>query len=258
MRIVVTGAAGLVGSALVRRTGATGLTRRDLDITDERAVREAVARLRPDLLINCAVTGVDECEADPDLARAINVEGPRILARAVPAILHFSSNYVLDPVNVYGRTKLEGEEAVAEANERALIVRTSWVFGRGKESFLGTAAARLARGERIRAITDTWASTTYVEDLVTRVLDLLGSTGLHDVVNDGVLTYDDFAREAARLAGADPALIERVTESEMGRLAPRPRYTPMRADPPMRRWQEALADYVSEPSPPRQRGRRWS
>ncbi|HEU4521264.1 MAG TPA: sugar nucleotide-binding protein, partial [Thermoanaerobaculia bacterium] len=138
MRIVVTGASGLVGRAIVRRTGATGLTHRDLDITDESAVRETVARLRPDMVINCAVIGVDDCETDPQLARAINIEGPRNLARVAPAIVHFSTNYVLDPVNVYGRTKLEGEQAVLDANSASLVVRTSWVFGSGKESFLST------------------------------------------------------------------------------------------------------------------------
>lgn len=240
MRIVVTGGGGLVGSTLAGRTGAVCLTHRDLDITDERAV----ANIGADLIINCAVIGVDECERDPALAQAINVDGPRHLARQTPAIIHFSTNYVLDPVNVYARTKLAGEEAVLAANRNALVIRTSWVFGKGKASFLSTAAAKLSRGERIRAITDIWASTTYVEDLVTRVIAMFGRTGVHAVVNEGVLTHEMFALEAARLVGADPALIDRTTERELDRLATRPRWTPMESDPPLRPWQEALADYV--------------
>lgn len=240
MRIVVAGASGLVGSALVRRTGATGLRHRDLDITDERAVSSIDA----DLVINCAVIGVDECERDPALARAVNVEGPRLLARHAPVIIHFSTNYVLDPVNVYARTKLEGEEAVLAANPNALVIRTSWVFGRGKANFLSTAPAKLARGERIQAITDLWASTTYVEDLVTRVVSMFGRTGVYAVVNEGVLTHEMFALEAARLLGADPTLIDRISENDMRRLAPRPRHTPMQSHPPLRPWQEALAEYL--------------
>lgn len=233
----MTGAAGLIGSALVRRTGWVGLTHRELDITDERAV----SRLDADLIVNCAVIGVDECEADPALAQAVNVTGPSNLARHGRRFIHFSTNYVLDPVNVYARTKLAGEKAVLEANGRALVIRTSWVFGRGKNNFLSTVAGNLAAGSRVSAINDVWASTTYVEDLVTRVLEMIGQSGVHAVVNDGVLTYFDFAREAARLVGADEALIEPVAES---RAAPRPRHTPMQADPPLRRWQDALADYV--------------
>jgi dTDP-4-dehydrorhamnose reductase len=244
VRIVVTGASGLVGSTLVRRLGATGLAHGDLDITNEDAIRDVMARLRPDLVINCAAVGVDECERNIALAQAVNVTGPASLARHAPAIVHFSTNYVLDPVNVYGRTKLAGEEAVINANDRALVIRTSWVFGKGKQSFLSTAAAKLARGERIQAITDTWASTTWVEDLVTRVIAMFGTSGVHAVVNEGVCNYEEFALEAARLVGADTRLIDRITESEMRRLAPRPRYTPMQSQPPMRGWREALADYV--------------
>ena len=244
MRIVVTGASGLVGRALVRG-GATGLTHRDLDITDADAVRQMMARLQPDVVVNCAVIGVDLCETDPSLARAVNIDGPRNLALSAPRIVHFSTNYVLDPVNVYGQTKLEGEQAVLDASPASLVVRTSWVFGAGKESFLATAPAKLARGERIAAITDTWARTTFVDDLVARLMEVFDQSGVVNIVNEGALTYEDFALEAARLVGADPSLIDRITEEDMKRAAPRPRYTPMTAAPPLRPWREALAEYVS-------------
>lgn len=244
MKIAVTGASGLVGSTLVRRTGAIPLTHGDLDITDAPAVRAVMSALDPDFVINCAVIGVDECERDPSLAEAVNVTGPSNLARHARSLIHFSTNYVLDPVNVYAQTKLAGEMAVTSINGRALVIRTSWVFGRGKESFLSTAAAKLARGERVSAITDTRASTTWVEDLVTRLIAMFGRTGVHAIVNEGVLSYEDFALEAARLVGADPSLIDRITEAEMSRPAPRPAHTPMASDPPMRPWQEALAEYV--------------
>jgi len=237
MRAVVTGAGGLIGATIVRRTGWAGLSHRDLDITDERAV----ASLDAGLIVNCAVIGVDECEENPSLARAINVEGPRNLARVAPRFIHFSSNYAIDPVNVYGRTKLEGEHAVLEANPRALVVRTSWVFGRGKNSFLSTAPSKLARGERITAISDTFASATYVEDLVTALLSMIDSSGLHALVNEGVLSYLDFAREAARIVGASESLIDVVSESRL-----RPRYTPMISSVPMRSWREALSAYLRD------------
>jgi dTDP-4-dehydrorhamnose reductase len=268
LRAVITGAAGLVGTALTRAYAphALPLTHHDLDISDVAAVRERVQSLRPDVVFNCAVLGVDECEQDVKLARRINVAGPRFLAEACERVgavmVHFSTNYVFDgqrpsdqpysvddearPVNVYGATKLEGERAVADACQRSIVVRTSWVYGPGKESFLSTAAVKLASGKRVRAITDTHASTTWVEDLVARVRELVvaGRFGLHHVVNDGVCTYETFALECARLTGADPSLIDRTTETEMKRLAPRPRSTPMVSAPPLRHWREAVADSV--------------
>lgn len=278
--ILITGAAGLVGSSLAdayRGDEVVALRHRDLDITDGRAVDETIQRLRPDLVFNAAVVGVDDCEADPSLAERVNVSGPAQLAasaeRIGATIVHFSSNYVFDgrrttgipytidddaqPINVYGATKLLGERAVTAAATRAFIIRTSWVFGSGKASFLGTVAARLARGERVQAITDTFASTTFVIDLVRRVVEIVqrGHDGTYHVVNDGICSYETFAREAARLVGLSDETaqmrIERATEASLARPAPRPRWTPLRCRlseqlglAPLRRWEDALADYV--------------
>src|SRR5262245_55339196 len=135
MRIAIIGAAGLIGKELTRHfaNGNTviPLGHADLDITDDQAVRAVVLDQRPNLIINCAVLGVDACENDPVLAQATNVDGPQALARVSAEIgaeiLHFSSNYVFDgkltkgglysaddaanPISVYGKTKLAGEQA---------------------------------------------------------------------------------------------------------------------------------------------------
>jgi dTDP-4-dehydrorhamnose reductase len=281
MKVIITGAGGLVGGCLARRFGhrheVIAPRRAELDVTEAGAVRRFINEERPQLVVNCAVLGVDECERDPSKASAVNAEAPRALAAAAADVgaefLHFSTNYVFDgearepygerdeprPVNVYGRTKEEGERAALGANPRGCVVRTSWVFGAGKESFLSTAHRELAAGRGVRAIKDTWASVTYVEDLVSRVGEIMstGRHGLYHVVNEGVCTYEDFAREAARLAGLDEEeaarLIETVTESEVRRPARRPRYSPLRCTaaaelglPPLRHWREALAAYVSQ------------
>jgi dTDP-4-dehydrorhamnose reductase len=280
MRILITGAAGLVGSALARlyegqRKGAPhavrALRHHDLDIADPDAVRTAINDFRPDILFNCAVIGVDDCERDPSAARAVNVDGPAYLAEAAArydaAMVHFSTNYVFHggrekfytiedepaPVNVYGQTKWQGERAVADRCSQSWIIRTSWVFGSGKDNFLSTVATRLRRGERVKAINDVWASTTSVLDLVARVAAICdrGSPGTWQVANGGVCSYADFAREAARIVEADESLIEETSEGDAMR-SPRPRYTPMRCllserhgFDPLRSWQDALAEYAT-------------
>ncbi|MDQ6800315.1 MAG: SDR family oxidoreductase [Acidobacteriota bacterium] len=260
MRVVVTGAAGLVGRAFAAKYQAIPLTHADLDITDRAAVRRKMTDLRPDLIVNCAVVGVDACEDDPKLARAVNVDGPRNLAEAAPAIVHFSTNYVFEgvqekfyavddaakPINEYGRTKLAGERAVAAACRNACIIRSSWIFGPGKESFISTVHRQLRAGKSVRAVSDIWASTTFVDDLVLRVVEIVAKAeyGLHHVVNAGVCSNLSFALEAARIARADADLVQSVSTRDAHR-APRPRYTPLLATTPLRDWREALAAYIS-------------
>src|SRR5216110_2686049 len=162
MKIVIVGAAGLVGKEFARQFSnghqVLALTHSDLDITDTPHVRTTILNESPALVINCAVLGVDACELDPSLAWAVNVVGAENLAKAAAAVdaefLQISSNFVFDgkralnsfytvkdfpsPINVYGQTKLAGERAVTAALRRSFIVRTSWVFGAGKENFFST------------------------------------------------------------------------------------------------------------------------
>jgi dTDP-4-dehydrorhamnose reductase len=280
MKVLITGARGLVGSHLTEHLSrlheVLALGRTDLDITNAEQVSALIEERRPDLIINCAVLGVDECESDPDKAAAVNIMGPETLAKAASRIgveiVHFSTNYVFDgerdsgyytiddepnPINVYGQTKLAGERAVRAACERSYIVRTSWVFGKGKDSFLSTASDSLKGGRKISAITDMQASTTFVKDLVERVEEILNHKhyGVYHVVNSGTCSYYEFALEAAKIVGISerPAieLIVPVSAVDVRPNAPRPRYTPMRCKvseeiglAPMRDWHGALAEYI--------------
>jgi dTDP-4-dehydrorhamnose reductase len=281
MKILVTGAAGLVGHHLARRLArdhdVLALTRGDLDITNRDAVNHRVSAVNPSLIVNCAVMQVDESEQNPAKARAVNVEGPRFLAEAANIIgadvIHFGTQYTFDgeplgrlpytiedepkPVNTYGKTKIAGEESVRQTCARSYIIRTSWVYGSGKNSFLCTVHDDLRAGKRVHAIVDIWSCTTYVEDLIERMLQILDKHryGTYHIVNEGVCSYYEFALEAGRLVGLSQdqidCLIEQVKEAEMQRSAARPRYTPMRCLlseklglAPMRHWRVALADYV--------------
>lgn len=281
MKILIAGVAGLVGSHLVRRLRAehdvTPLTHANLDITDRDAVHRIVAALRPELIYNCAVLQVDDCERDAAKAEAVNVRGPQFLAEAADTIgaeiVQFSTQYafagepigrppytvkdVPQPVNVYGRTKVAGENAVRAACARSYIVRTSWVYGSGKNSFLCVVHDDLKAGKKVRAIDDIWSSTTYVEDLIDRCLEIIRRKryGTYHVVNEGTCTYYEFALEAGHLTSLTrdqiDSLIEITHERDMQRIAARPRYTPLRCLlseemglAPMRHWKSALAGYV--------------
>ncbi len=279
MKIAITGAGGLVGSCLTKRLSADHqilpLKRADLDITNQITVHEFAARERPDVIINCAVLNVDECETDKPKAHAINVAGPQLLAEAAQeigaAIVHYSTNYVFDgrdeklytihdearPVNNYGQTKLDGEGAVMKANPHHYILRTSWVYGIGKENFLSIIHRNLQAGKRGKVVSDCWASAMYVEDLVARTRAIIERkhSGLYHIVNEGVCSYVEFTLEAGRLVGLNEAqvseLIELIPDAEIKRPAVRPRYTPMRCLlseelglPSLRHWKEALAEYI--------------
>ncbi len=278
MNIIITGAGGFVGQELARFFAAdhrvTALTHAALDITNRETVMDFIHQARPDVVINCAVLGVDVCEADPALAEAVNVRGPRLLAEAVAEIdaeiMHLSTNYVFDgerelgafytaadealPINKYGETKLAGERAVIAAAPKSYVVRTSWVFGTGKENFFSNAARSLAAGKPVRAVNDLWASVTYVSDLAARVSELLSLQryGTFQVVNDGVCSHYEFAQELARSLNLDgDVLIEGLSDAAAKRLARRPRNTPMRCLmseaiglAPMRSWRAVLPQFL--------------
>jgi dTDP-4-dehydrorhamnose reductase len=281
VKILITGASGLIGSHAAQRLGreheVVALKHADLDITDRESVSRCVSDAKPVLIINGAVIQVDESEQNPAKAHAVNVEGPRNLAEAASKMgaefIHFSTQYAFDgesigrapytvkdepqPINVYGKTKVTSEQAVIDACPRSYIVRTSWVYGSGKDSFLCTAHKDLRAGKRVRAIVDIWSSTTYVEDLIERILQILQRRryDIYHVVNEGVCSYHEFALEAGRLVGLSrervESLIEVLKEAEMKRVAARPRYTPMRCLvseelglAPMRDWRSALAAYI--------------
>jgi dTDP-4-dehydrorhamnose reductase len=278
---LITGAAGLVGGHLVRRLSqdhvVIALGHGDLDIADRESVMRRLSDAAPSVIINCAVVQVDEAEENPAQARAVNARGAGFLAEAATRLgaemIHFSTQYVFPgepvgrapytiddeprPVNVYGSSKLAGERAVRDACARSFVIRTSWVYGSGKNSFLCTVHDDLKSGRRVRAINDIWSSTTYVEDLIDRVVEIRagGRYGIYHVVNEGVCSYYDFALEAGRMVGLDrhrvDALLEIVREADMKRAAARPRYTPLRCllseqlgFAPMRHWRQALAEYV--------------
>ncbi|MDT5269253.1 MAG: dTDP-4-dehydrorhamnose reductase [Acidobacteriota bacterium] len=280
MKVLITGAGGMVGGLLAEHCAALGdeveaFDHAGLDITDERAVRETFARVKPDAVLNCAAwTDVDGCELDPQRAFLVNSQGVELLATASRlaggSFVTVSTDYVFDgrrenhfytqrddphPLSAYGASKLEGERRAQAASARTVIVRSGWIFGPGGKNFLATAMERARRGERLRAISDSYGTPTYAADLAARLRELvvLDLPGIFHVVNSGEGTsYEGFARasvEAARVNGAE---IESVLTDSLRRPAPRPRNSRLRCLlsgavglAPLRDWRDALDEFAA-------------
>ena len=278
MRVLVTGAGGMVGSAVVQYC--TGLgdevfahDHKSLDISRKEAVQEALEVARPETVINCAAfTDVDKCEIDRDRARMVNALGPENLAlcsRLVGAsLVTISTDYVFDgrkqgfytqrddpnPQGVYASAKLEGERRAASASARTIIVRTGWIFGAGGKNFLATVVHRALRGERLRLIKDAWGTPTYARDLAARLRELAARDlpGIFHVVNSGCgASFEEYAHVALAGLPHDPSQLESVEMSSLQRLAPRPvnsRLSCLLSEAiglePLPPWQEALKDFV--------------
>ncbi len=282
MKVLVTGAAGLVGGAVAELCAGlgdqiVGLDHAALDITDPHKVNVAVDRECPDVLINCAAwTDVDGCELNPERAEVVNARGPELLAlacRRVGALLiTISTDYVFDgekqgfytqrdqpnPKGVYAASKLEGERRAQIAWARTIVVRTGYIFGSRGTNFLSTIVERARRGERLRAINDSFGTPTYATDLAGRLhrLAQLDLPGTYHVVNAGNgASFDDFARLALEAAGLDISSIEGVSMNTLQRPAPRPRNSRLRCLlseavglPDLPPWEEAVRDFVASGS----------
>lgn len=255
MKVMVTGAGGLVGRAVVEHCANQGdavsaLDHRALDITDELRVNAAFDRQQPDVLINCAAwTDVDGCELDPERAQRANAYGPELLALACRKIgalcITISTDYVFDgekdgfytqrdqpnPQSAYAISKLEGEHRAQNTWARTMVVRTGYIFGCGGANFLSTVVARARRGERLKVINDSFGTPTYAPDLAERLYRLAGLDlpGLYHVVNSGDgASFEDFARVALESARLDDSVLTAVSMMSLDRPAPRPRNSRLR------------------------------
>jgi dTDP-4-dehydrorhamnose reductase len=280
LKILITGARGLVGRALTEHCQSCGdevfaYDHASLDIADPQRVETIVSERRPDAVINCAAwTDVDGCESNPGKARSVNALGPENLARAsrqVDAVLiTISTDYVFDglkegfytqrdnprPISVYGRYKLEGERLAQAENARTIVVRSGYIFGVGGTNFLSTVVTRVREGKKMKVISDSFGTPTYGRDLAARLRELavIDLPGVYHVVNSGEgASFEVFTREALTMANLPTDMVESITMDSFPRPAPRPRNSKLKcllSDAiglsPLRSWQEALADFVRE------------
>jgi len=280
MKILITGANGMVARAAIRRCQdikdeVVGLTRQDLDIADPKAVVDAFQKYRPEGVLNCAAyTDVDRAESEPDAARNANSLGVRNLADAAHAtgsrLVTISTDYVFDGLNagfyteedrpnpqgVYAVTKHEGEMLAIEASDRAIVVRSGWIYGSGGTNFLSVMHKLLREGKKIKAIHDAFGTPTFADDLAARLRELVESkeSGIVHATNSGPGTsYLGFAEKVCEIGGFDPSLIEPVSNSDLKRPAPRPvssKLASIRTGElglaPVRDWQIALTAFLSD------------
>jgi len=250
VRVLVTGAAGMLGQAVMPALAAAGhaalgLDLPELDVTRLEPLQRAVRGFRPDWVFHlAALTKVDECEARRDEAFLVNGQGARHAALAAveagAALLALSTDYVFDgtatspygesddahPQSVYGASKWAGEQAVREVHPRHAIVRTSWLFGPGGVNFVDTILARARAGEPLRVVDDQRGSPTFTRDLAQGLLRLMaaGAAGTYHCTNSGDCTWYELAVHAVASAGLDVPL-ERTDTAAFPRPAKRPAYS---------------------------------
>ena len=293
---LVTGTRGMLGQDLVdrlRRDGqeVVGTAAADLDITDRAAVFAVVERYRPAVVVNCAAwTAVDDAESRADEALRVNGAGPRHLAEACArygdVLLQVSTDYVFPgdattpyaedaptgPSSVYGRTKLAGEQAVRSLlPDRGYIVRTAWLYGRGRPNFVRTMIRLESVKSTVEVVDDQYGQPTWTVNLADRLV-LLGRTavagtapaGIYHGTSGGATTWCGLAREIFRLLGADPARVHPVTGASLARPAPRPAYTVLGHDrwadaglAPILDWREALRESIGTLKAAEHHARGW-
>jgi dTDP-4-dehydrorhamnose reductase len=266
MRLLVTGAAGMLGRDVVAAAGdheVVALARADLDITDADAVRAAIQAARPDAVINCAAwTDVDGAEEHEAAATAINGAGAGNLAHHGVHIVHVSSDYVFDgearepytedaptaPRSAYGRSKLAGELALADAD--AAIVRSSWLFGPHGSNFVDTMRRLAGERDELAVVDDQVGCPTYTGHLARALVAIAerGTTGVLHVAGGGRCTWFDLAVATFEEAGL-PTRVKSQTTADLGRPAPRPAFSALastRDDAPiLPPWREGLRAHLA-------------
>ncbi|MBI4354282.1 MAG: dTDP-4-dehydrorhamnose reductase [Candidatus Omnitrophica bacterium] len=293
MTILITGSTGLLGQALVKRLALSGevvgLSRHDVqmpgesahvvcDLTDAQAARRAVRETAPDVVVHTqALSDVDRCELEPELAYGMNVRTVEHLCHALRArvtpVIALSTDYVFDgtkaspydeadephPVSVYGRSKLDGER-VALRHPHTYVIRPSTLFGCGRMNFCDAIVERAQQGQAIHAYTDQRTSPTYTEDLadgIGRLISVLAqrrsppTSPIYHMTNAGGCSRVEFASRVVEWLGRPAALVTPIRMAEQRRPAPRPansvltsRYLDGLIGKGLRPWDEALHAYL--------------
>lgn len=276
MRLLVTGAAGMLGHRVADDARAlghdvVGIDLADLDLTDEAATVRRVAELAPDSIINCAAyTNVDAAEEHEELAGAVNADAAGNLGRAAAQIdarvVHVSTDYVFDgtkdtpwvetdrtaPLGAYGRTKLAGELQLAHTCSEHAIVRTAWLFGAGGPNFCDTMLSLAAERDEVAVVTDQVGSPTWTGHLSPALIELAerrGDVGIFHGAGGGACSWNELTLELFERAGITCRVLP-TTSEQFQRPAPRPAWSVLGTErdpgvvlPP---WQHGVQGHLDE------------
>lgn len=275
MKVVLTGASGMLGHDLelaFRDDEVVGFSSSSLDVTRLDDVVRGIRDAAPDVVIHAAAfTDVDRCESEAEKAYLVNGIGTRNVVMACEEvgspIIYVSSDYVFDgrkgssynewddvnPVNIYGLSKLMGERFVSTLTNRFYIVRTSWLYGREGRNFVDTVIRLLSERDRLEVVNDQIGCPTYTVDLASKIRELNGKGyGIYHITNSGYCSWFDLAVAIAAKKGIRKDIVP-VTSDQFVRPARRPSYsvlghTMLRLEgiETPRTWEEALGEYLGQ------------
>ena len=283
-RIIVTGVKGQLGFDCVREltkrgyTNVLGIDKDELDITDEKAVKEFFRKEKPEVIMhNAAWTAVDKAEEMKEAVYKVNALGPKYIAEAAKEVgakmVYISTDYVFDGkgnkpfevddpkkgLSTYGLTKSQGEDFVTSTLDKLFIVRISWVFGLNGNNFVKTMLKLANNGHKeLNVVNDQIGSVTYTKDLAVLLVDMIETEkyGIYHATNEGFISWADFAKEIFKLAGLD-VKVNGVTTEEYLKMVPAQAIRPLNSrmskksldDNGFNRlptWQDALKRYLKE------------
>ena len=275
MKVIVTGANGQLGYDVVKELQKQniecfGATRKEFDIVDFEATEKFITDYRPDVVIHCAAyTAVDKAEDEQELCYLVNTSATENIAQICKKIdakmLYISTDYIFDgtkygfyevddkpnPINMYGKTKLLGEQAVQKLLDKYFIVRISWVFGEHGNNFVKTMLRLGNEHQELNVVADQYGSPTYTVDLAPLLIEMMKTNkyGIYHATNEGVCNWAEFAEEIFRVARMN-VKVNHITTVEYPTKAKRPlnsRLSKKKLKSNFRQltdWENALKEYI--------------
>ena len=269
-KVILTGSNGMLGKALAQELSRGfelhAFSKAELDITSSATIEKVLSELKPDFLVNAAAyTAVDQAETEQDLAMQLNGEAVGLLGAECKKIgaklVHFSTDYIFNgeneegylenadpnPINFYGQSKLAGEQKLRESGCAFVIIRTSWLCGEG-ECFVSKMLELARRNSTLKVVADQRGCPTFTQDLAEATGKIIQQdlSGVFHRTNDGIVTWADFAKKIFKIKKLGIQVIP-VKTAEFPTSAARPANSVLLNTklPAMRKWEEALKDFLS-------------